>query len=158
MKIATKTKTKSYNALGKTHHFRSAQTGFSLIEILLVVGIIAFLAVMVGANVIGQGEATKQKNALTATRMIVTKAQQFYLDTGAAPSSFEELINKPANAANWRGPYLTAGQDKDPWQQTYSLKAPGEHGEVDVTSAGPDKQHGTADDIGNWMASVPGKK
>ncbi len=151
-------KMQNYKSAGKTYRFRHAQSGFSLIEILLVVGIIAFLAVMVGANVIGQGEATKQKNTLTATRMIVTKAQQFYLDTGSAPGSFEELINKPANAANWRGPYLTAGQDKDPWQQAYTLKSPGEHGEIDVVSAGPDKQHGTADDIGNWMASVPGKK
>ena len=120
---------------------KSAQAGFSLIEILLVVGIIAFLATMVATNVIG-------------VRSIAAKASSYYLDTGAAPGSIDDLLTKPGNAANWKGPYITEQQSKDPWGTPYVLKSPGEHSEMDVMSYGSDKQAGGADraaDIGNWQ-------
>jgi general secretion pathway protein G len=131
-----------------------APRGFSLIEILLVVGIMAFIAVMVAGNVVGQSEGAKIKNAATGVRLLATKAQTFYMDTGAVPTKLEELISKPANAANWRGPYISESQSKDPWNNPYVLKAPGEHGPIDVISFGADKQAGgtgDAADIGNWQ-------
>ena len=133
---------------------KSAQAGFSLIEILLVVGIIAFLATMVATNVIGQGENAKVTNAKTGVRSIAAKASSYYLDTGSAPNSIDDLLTKPGNAANWKGPYITEQQSKDPWGTPYVLKSPGEHSEMDVMSYGSDKQAGGADraaDIGNWQ-------
>jgi general secretion pathway protein G len=130
------------------------QAGFSLIEILLVVGIIAFLATMVATNVIGQGETTKVRNAGTGVRMIAAKASSYYLDTGSSPSKLDDLISKPGNAQNWKGPYITETQSKDPWGNPYILKSPGEHSEMDVVSLGSDGQVGGADraaDIGNWQ-------
>jgi general secretion pathway protein G len=133
---------------------RTAQSGFSLIEILLVVGIIAFLATMVATNVIGQAEGAKVTNAKTGVRSIAAKASSYYLDTGSAPGSIDDLLTKPGNAANWKGPYITEQQSKDPWGTPYMLKSPGEHSEMDVMSYGSDKQAGGADraaDIGNWQ-------
>ena len=133
---------------------KSTQAGFSLIEILLVVGIIAFLATMVATNVIGQSEKAKVTNAKTGVRNVAAKASSYYLDTGSAPTSIDDLLTKPGNAANWKGPYITAEQSKDPWNTPYVLKSPGEHTEMDVMSYGSDKQAGGADnaaDIGNWQ-------
>ena len=131
-----------------------AQAGFSLIEILLVVGIIAFLATMVATNVMRQGEKAKVTNAKTGVQSVAAKASSYYLDTGAAPTSIDDLLTKPGNAANWKGPYITEQQSKDPWGTPYMLKSPGEHTEMDVMSYGADKQAGGADnaaDIGNWQ-------
>ena len=133
---------------------KSAQAGFSLIEILLVVGIIAFLATMVATNVIGQSEKAKVTNAKTGVRSVAAKASSYYLDTGSAPGSIDDLLTKPGNAPNWNGPYITAEQSKDPWGTPYVLKSPGEHTDMDVMSYGSDKQAGGADnaaDIGNWQ-------
>ena len=131
-----------------------AQAGFSLIEILLVVGIIAFLATMVATNVINSSEGAKVINAKTGVRNIAAKASGYYLDTGSVPGSIDDLLTKPGNAANWKGPYITPDQSKDPWGTPYVLKSPGEHSEMDVISYGSDKQAGGADraaDIGNWQ-------
>ena len=131
-----------------------AQAGFSLIEILLVVGIIAFLATMVATNVINSSEGAKVTNAKTGVRSIAAKASSYYLDTGSIPTSIDDLVTKPGSAANWKGPYITPDQSKDPWGTPYVLKSPGEHSEMDVMSYGSDKQAGGADraaDIGNWQ-------
>jgi general secretion pathway protein G len=133
---------------------RMRSRGFSLIEILLVVGIIAFLAAMVAVNVIGQGTNANIKNAKTGTKMIYAKAATYYLDTGAAPSKIEDLVSKPGDVANWKGPYLTEAQTRDPWNTPYVLKSPGEHLDIDVISLGADRKEGGSDagaDIGNWQ-------
>jgi general secretion pathway protein G len=138
----------------KNRHMPKAQHGFSLIEIMLVVGIMAFLATMVAANLFKDGEKAKVKQAITGVRMVYGKAQSYYLDTGSAPTKLDDLLTKPANAANWKGPYLTETQSKDPWGVSYIVKAPGEKTELDVISFGADKQEGGADnaaDIGSWQ-------
>ncbi len=133
---------------------RTNQSGFSLIEILLVVGIIAFLAAMVAVNMIGQGTQANIKNAKTGTKMVYAKAATYFLDTGSAPTKLEDLVSKPGDAPNWKGPYLSEGQTKDPWGTPYVLKSPGEHMDIDVMSFGADRKEGGADvnaDIGNWQ-------
>lgn len=133
---------------------RSVQAGFSLIEILLVVGIIAFIATMVATNIIGSSEGAKIKNAASGVRAIAAKASSYYLDVGSAPTKLEDLIVKPGDAQNWRGPYITESQSKDPWNSPYVLKSPGEHSEMDVLSYGADRQEGGTGnnaDIGSWQ-------
>jgi general secretion pathway protein G len=133
---------------------RAAIRGFSLIEILLVVGIIAFLAVMIAPNVIGQGEKAKVKNAISGVSIIAAQGSAYYLDTGLAPSKLDDLMTKPGNSQNWKGPYITPNKAKDPWGNNYVLKSPGEHGAMDVYSLGADGQPGGTDyaaDIGNWQ-------
>lgn len=140
--------------LNRTIANRSKQSGFSLIEILLVVGIIAFLASMVAVNMIGQSTNASIKNAKTGTKMVYAKAATYFLDTGSAPSKIEDLVTKPGDAPNWKGPYLTEGQAKDPWGTPYVLKSPGEHMDIDIMSYGADRKEGGAEanaDIGNWQ-------
>jgi general secretion pathway protein G len=129
----------------------TTQAGFSLIEILLVVGIIAFLSVLVGVSVIRSKQDVDRKQAITGAQLVASKAQLFFLDTGVLPANIGQLQHATDAVANWKGPYLLPQQDLDPWRQSYALKAPGSHQDLDVSSAGPDRQHDTPDDLGNWM-------
>ena len=74
---------------------------------------------------------------------------------GYYPKSLLELIQQPRStgAQNWHGPYLDSDAiPKDPWGNEYVYVCPGKHNpsSYDVSSAGPDGQMGTDDDICNW--------
>jgi len=121
---------------------RSTQAGFSLIEMILVLGIIAFIATMVAVNVIGQGEAAKQKQAAAAVRKLATDVQAFYLDNNTLPSKIEDLVKKPANAQNWKQ-YTTESQLRDPWSNSFVLKLDAQSAQgFAVVSLGADKAEG----------------
>jgi general secretion pathway protein G len=79
----------------------------------------------------------------------------FEVDMGYYPKSLVELIQQPRStgAQNWHGPYLDSDAiPKDPWGNEYVYGCPGKHNpsSYDVSSAGPDGQMGTDDDICNW--------
>jgi general secretion pathway protein G len=129
------------------------QQGFSLIEMLLVLGIIAFIATMLATNIFTSKGKADVKAAQAGVRKVATAVDQFYLDSGTLPSKIEELVTRPGNAANWGGPYLNESQIKDPWGTVYTIKVPGEGGQpYAVISLGSDKAPGgkdTAADIDN---------
>ncbi len=122
------------------------QQGFSLIEMLLVLGIIAFIATMLATNIFkGKGKADV-KAAQAGVRKVATSVDEYYLDSGSIPTKIEDLITKPGNVANWGGPYLKESQLKDPWGTNYVIKVPGEGGQpYAVISLGSDKTPGGAD-------------
>lgn len=123
-----------------------AMRGFSLIEMLLVLGLIAFVATMLFTNVIKNQDSANRKAAQAGVRKVATAVDQFYLDNGTVPTKIEELVNRPANASNWNGPYLRESQILDPWKNAYALKVPGEGGEpYEVISYGSDKSPGGKD-------------
>ncbi|MBK9653959.1 MAG: type II secretion system protein GspG [Rhodanobacteraceae bacterium] len=122
------------------------QRGFSLIEMLLVLGIIAFIATMLATNIFkGKGKADV-KAAQAGVRKVATSVDQYYLDSVTIPTKIEDLITTPGNATNWGGPYLKESQLKDPWGTNYVIKVPGEGGQpYAVISLGSDKTPGGAD-------------
>ncbi|MCU0754571.1 MAG: type II secretion system major pseudopilin GspG [Xanthomonadales bacterium] len=136
------------------HRAPRAQTGFSLIEILLVLGIIVFIATLVAGNLIGRGETAKVSQAKAGVQKVASAVNNYYLDTGQIPKSIEALMTKPGDAPNWKGPYLQASQIKDPWDTPYQFKVPGEGGqEFEVISLGADRAAGgteRAKDIKHW--------
>jgi general secretion pathway protein G len=78
---------------------------------------------------------------------------QYKVDIGYYPKSFQDLVQKPNDAANWHGPYLDSPKlAVDPWGNEYIYEFPGKHnpGAYDLMSAGPDGKKGTEDDIVNW--------
>ncbi|GMU43247.1 MAG: hypothetical protein AMXMBFR25_12330 [Lysobacterales bacterium] len=122
------------------------QQGFSLIEMLLVLGIIAFIATMLATNIFGNQQRANVRAAQAAVRKVATNVDQFYLDTGSLPSKIEDLVTRPANAANWSGPYMNESQLKDPWGTPFVIKVPGEGGHpYSVISLGSDKAPGGKD-------------
>lgn len=125
---------------------RALQRGFSLIEMLLVLGIIAFIATMLATNIFGARESANVKAAAAGVRKVATYVDQFYLDTGSIPTKIEDLLTRPSNVSNWNGPYLKESQAKDPWGTPYVIKVPGEGGTpYAVISLGSDKAPGGKD-------------
>jgi general secretion pathway protein G len=129
------------------------QRGFTLVELLLVLVILALIAGMVLPGIIGKAESAKAKAASTAISRLSLSVEHFYLDTGNTPSSLDELVNEPAGVSGWNGPYVKNSLLKDPWGQPYRYRAPGDHGDFDIQSYGADRQQGGEDenaDINNW--------
>jgi general secretion pathway protein G len=129
------------------------QRGFTLVELLLVLVILALIAGLVLPGIIGQAESAKAKAASSQISRISMSVESFYLDTGNTPSSLEELVNQPSGVTGWNGPYIKTSLLKDPWGQPYKYSVPGEHGYFDIESLGADRQRGGEGknaDINSW--------
>jgi len=137
-----------------TEHGRNR--GFTLLELLVVMVIIGLLAGYVGPKYFAQVGKSEIKAARAQIDALEKALDQFRLDTGRYPSTEEGLavlVTRPANESRWDGPYLKKAIPMDPWGRPYQLKAPGEHGEIDLFSYGKDGQPGGTGegaDIVNW--------
>ena len=131
----------------------SAQRGFTLVELLLVLVILALIAGLVLPGIIGKAESAKVRAAGSQISRITMSVETFYLDTGSTPETLEQLVSEPGNAAGWNGPYIKRALLKDPWGGDYQYRSPGEHGDFDIYSLGADGQLGGEDrnaDITSW--------
>jgi len=133
-------------------------TGFTLVEIMVVVVILGILAVLIVPRVLGRSDEARQAAAKHDIATIMQSLKLYRLDNGRYPTNdqgLQALVTKPTSApapSNWK-PYLDK-LPKDPWGNTYQYLSPGVHGEVDVFSLGADSQPGGtgADlDIGSWQ-------
>lgn len=130
----------------RRHIGAMAARGFSLIEMLLVLGIIAFIATMLATNIFKGQQTANVKAAQAGVRKVATAVDQFYLDSGTLPTKIDDLVSRPGSASNWNGPYLSPSQIKDPWGTAYVIKVPGEGGQpYAVISYGADKSPGGSD-------------
>ena len=135
-------------------NYNKGQRGFTLVELLLVLVILALIAGLVLPGIIGKAESAKAKAASSQISRISMSVESFYLDTGSTPSSLDDLVNEPAGESGWNGPYIKNSLLKDPWGQEYKFRVPGEHGDFDIWSFGADKQQGGEDnnaDITSWQ-------
>ena len=135
---------------------RTAQKGFSLIELLIVMVILGLLASLVGPKMFGKLGMAKQKTAKTQIEMLMTAMDSYRLDVGKYPSSQEgiDALVENSGSDKWEGPYLQKGVPKDPWDNDYQYNNPGEHGEIDIFSYGADGQSGgdgENTDVGSWQ-------
>ena len=134
----------------------SKQTGFTLLELLVVMVIIGLLAGYVGPRYFAQIGKSEIKTARAQIDSFGKALDQYRLDTGHYPDTeqgLSALMVRPANESKWSGPYLVKSVPLDPWGNSYFYKNPGEHGEYDLLSYGKDGQPGGTDeaaDIGNW--------
>jgi general secretion pathway protein G len=131
---------------------RILRHAFTLVEMLLVVTIIGILAALVIPKIVGRSEQARVTAAQADINGgIKTALDACEVDTGKYPNSLQDLVQAPANATGWHGPYL----DKlplDPWGNPYLYAYPGKHNanSYDLESVGPDGKEGTDDDINNW--------
>lgn len=133
-----------------------AQRGFTLLELLVVMVIIGLLAGYVGPKYFGQIGKSEVKAARAQIDALEKALDQYRLDNGRYPGTEEglkALVERPGSASKWSGPYLKKAVPNDPWDRPYLYKAPGEHGEYDLSSLGKDGQPGGENenaDIASW--------
>lgn len=134
---------------------RRLRRAFTLIELLLVLVILATLAAIVVPKFTKRGEQARVTAAQMDISGFSTGIKAFQIDCGRFPSTEEglrALIEQPANANGWKGPYMEKGISNDPWGKPYIYRYPGQHPpcDFDLYSLGPDGQEGTEDDVANW--------
>jgi general secretion pathway protein G len=135
---------------------RRASSGFTLLELLVVIVIIGLLAGYVGPKYFAQVGKSEVKVARAQIDAFEKALDNYRLDVGRYPSTEQGLAAlevRPDSEARWQGPYLKKAIPLDPWGKPYQYRAPGEKGEFDLYSWGKDGQaggEGDNADIGNW--------
>ena len=137
---------------------RSGASGFTLIELMVVLVIIGVLAALIVPNVLDRADDARVTAARTDVGNLMQALKLYKLDNQRYPTgeqSLDALIHKPTVGpapANWK-PYLDK-LPNDPWGRPYLYANPGVKGEIDVYSLGADGQpggDGTNADIGSWQ-------
>ncbi|MFO7857391.1 MAG: type II secretion system major pseudopilin GspG [Ectothiorhodospiraceae bacterium] len=134
------------------------RSGFTLIEILIVVVIIGILAAVVLPRFAGQTDIARANAARAEMRSLMTALEMFNQRYGRYPSNAEglrALVERPSGVSDWpKGGFLDqASVPTDPWGNRYVYVQPGEHGPYDIISYGADGKPGGAGekaDIVSW--------
>ena len=141
-----------------SRNLATRQRGFTLVEMLLVLVILATLAAVVVPKFAGRSKQAK----VTATKSQISNLEiaidSFEIDMGYFPKAgndLRDLVAEPNsnNVQDWHGPYLKKGIPRDPWGNDYVYNYPAKMniGSYDIYSGGPDMKTGTDDDITNWQ-------
>lgn len=132
--------------------------GFTLIEMLVVLAIMAMLAAVIVPSVMDRLEDGRATTAKADIATLMQQLKLYKLDNQRYPTGeqgLDALVHKPSSgpaAGNWR-PYLDK-LPNDPWGQPYQYANPGIKGEIDVYSLGADGKPGGEGhdaDIGSWQ-------
>jgi general secretion pathway protein G len=135
------------------------RSGFSLIELMVVVVIIGILAATIIPQFIGTTHDAKVSTAKSSVAELDSTIERFYIHLDRYPTGEEGLkvlLEPPSDGADkWRGPYIT-GLRTDPWGNPYQYRRPGIRNPTrfDVWSRGADGVdggEGEGADIGNWQ-------
>jgi len=124
---------------------RGSQSGFTLIELMIVIVILGLLASLVAPEMFSKVGSTQRKVAATQMLSFDTALEIFRLDVGDYPANLEEL--RDSQKAGWDGPYFKKQIPLDPWNKPYQYRTPGEGGKgFYLASYGNDGQLGGEDD------------
>lgn len=130
----------------KMNSRKNAELGFTLLEMLVVLGIIAMLAGLVGPQVMKQLGGAKTKTAKVQIEDLSATLDMYHLDMGKYPTTeqgLQALVERPDDAKRWNGPYLSKNKvPQDPWGSDYKFESPGQKGKFDLYTFGADGTEG----------------
>jgi general secretion pathway protein G len=138
---------------------RTPKTGFTLIEVLVVVAILGILAAIVVPRIMDRPDEARRIAAKADISAIVQALKLYRLDNGFYPATDQGLAalsQKPTTnpaPGNWKSGGYLERVPRDPWGGEYQYLNPGVRGEIDVFSLGADRARGgegNGADIGNW--------
>jgi len=137
---------------------RHAERGFTLVEILVVITIIALIMSISGPRVLAFLSESKVKTAKIQIESLTAALDIYFLDVGRYPSNSEGLVallQRPGTAVGWSGPYLKGNViPGDPWGHPYLYRSPGQSGPYDIISYGADGQEGGSGVAADIASSV----
>nr|WP_281358292.1 type II secretion system major pseudopilin GspG [Pseudoalteromonas caenipelagi] len=132
------------------------QSGFSLLEVMVVLVIIGMIMSIVAPNIMGSQEEAAIDKAHLDIQQLEDAMNMYKLKNKAFPTTeqgLEALVTQttidPVPKRFPDGGFISK-LPEDPWGNPYQLVSPGEMGKIDIFSMGPDGEVGTEDDIGNW--------
>lgn len=131
--------------------WRRSDDGFTLLELLVVLGILALLATFVGPSVLRYMGKARTDTAKTQISAIASAVELYSLDIGRPPSTelgLNALVSAPPGLPNWGGPYLKSASGLiDPWGHPYHYQSPGKNMPYEIFSYGQDDApNGTGED------------
>ena len=135
------------------------RAGFTLVEMLVVLGILVLLASMVVPRILSRQKSANIDAAKSQIGAFRGALEHYAIDCRSFPSTDQglyALVECPPDlpeTVTWRGPYLTGAIPKDPWGNDYQYEfdaAVGTDYDPKIWSFGPDGEDGTADDICSW--------
>jgi len=150
--------TRSFRA--SPHHLKGQMRGFTLIEVMVVVVILAILATVVVPRIMDRPDDARIAKAQQDIRQLESALKLYRLDNLRYPTTdqgLDALVKKPTRAPqpkNWRQGGYVENLPEDPWGTPYQYLSPGQHGEFDIYSLGADGKlggQGVDADIGNWQ-------
>ncbi|WP_306143130.1 type II secretion system major pseudopilin GspG [Roseibium sp. MMSF_3412] len=122
------------------------RSGYSLIEMLVALAILALIAGIAGPKAISFLSRSKMKTAELQIQELGTALELYYLDIGRYPSEVDglkALVSAPSSENLWNGPYLENTSSLiDPWDRPYLYRSPGLESEFDIYSLGRDGAKG----------------
>ena len=142
------------------------ERGFTLIEIIVVMVILAVLATLIVPRFTGRTEQARRSKAIADIANLKTALDMYEADNGSYPSTeqgLQALREAPTTeppADNWKGPYLKDPVIDDPWGRPYLFSSPGEHNpdSYDLLTYGKDgKEGGTGEDADVVSWDLPNK-
>jgi general secretion pathway protein G len=119
----------NFNHASRRRDRRWRERGYSLLEVLIVLAIIALVAALVGPRLIAQLDRSKVTAARVQITSLMSSMETMRIDLGRYPSASEglDLLTRAPNGEEtgvWAGPYLDAGIPNDPWGRPYVYEAP----------------------------------
>lgn len=123
--------------------------GFSLMEMLVVLVLMAMLAGLVGPRLFQKVGSSKIKIAQAQIELLTSALDTYRLDVGRYPTTeygLAALRKQPDGVKNWDGPYLSKDVPPDPWQVSYHYKVPGKDGPFALYTLGLDETEGGVDE------------
>jgi general secretion pathway protein G len=144
-----------------TIHIQHRSSGFTLIELMVVIVILGILAGLIVPRIMGRPDEAKLLKAKMQIESMETALKLYKLDNGAYPTTdqgLDALVSQtdiPPVPRKWReGGYLEKGKvPSDPWGNAFVYLSPGVHGDFDLVSYGADGVsggEGKNQDINNW--------
>ena len=131
--------------------------GFTLLELLVVLAILALIATFAAPRVLKYLGGARTDSARLQIESLATVLDLYRLEVGRYPSEdegIEALIERPSGVEKWNGPYVRKREQLiDPWGRAFEYHYPGEHAEYDLYSLGADGQdggEGEDQDVTSW--------
>jgi general secretion pathway protein G len=124
------------------------ESGFTLVEMLVVLAIIGMISALVGPQVMNYLGRAKTDTAKVSIQNLETALDLYRLDVGRYPTDREglvALVEKPSGTDSWNGPYIKKKTiPDDPWGRPFVYRSPGRSGAYDLYSKGPDNNDSSA--------------